>query len=204
MSTKVAIVVLLAVVVLLGFPLAFQAKQGSTGRPAPDYGTPVEISPEQQMRIDRLKSDGANASITVLPVRVGAMEKTEDAETASGLARMINDARLCKAAPAPQSAMLRPSPPDPNEMNNLLFMANEFGKYVKKNPPETEYVLYADYIFTPNWEFVMVHFVICDRQGEWVVRDLQNSHHPDFQSINPKSKEDCSRLVLKRLQLYMR
>jgi len=24
-----------------------------------------------------------------------------------------------------------------------------------------------------------VHFVICDRKGEWVIVDMQNSHQPD-------------------------
>jgi hypothetical protein len=205
MSNKATIGVVLVAVVLVGLPLVYKAKQGGAGQSAPPgYGSPVDISPEQQKRLDLMKSDGSNASLTILPVRVGAIEKAEDAATASDLARMINDAGLCKAAPAKQSLLLEPSPADPNEMNNLLFMAREFRDYAKKNPPDTDYVLYADYIFTPNWEFVMVHFVVCDRQGEWVIRDLQNSHHPDYQSINPKSKEDCNKLVVKRLQRYIR
>jgi hypothetical protein len=49
-----------------------------------------------------------------------------------------------------------------------------------------------------------VHFVGCDRQGEWASRDQQNPQHPNYQSINPKSKEDCNKLVVKRLQRYIR
>ena len=94
---------------------------------------------------------------------------------------------------------------DPNEMNKLMDMAREFRGYVKKNPPDTDYVLYADYLFTPEyWDRGMVHFVICDRQGEWVILDLQNSDHPDYQSIKPTSKEGCSKLLVKRLASWLR
>ena len=49
-----------------------------------------------------------------------------------------------------------------------------------------------------------VHFVVCDREGEWVIVDFQNDHHGDFQSIDPKTPDDCGRLVAKRLQGYLR
>ena len=221
MSNKATIGVVLVAVVLAGLPLACKEKQGIAGPSAtanltpeqrkqvdlvkiPEQNSPVDISPEQLTRMKLMKFLGPNVSLTILPVRIGAIEKAEDAATASDLAGIINDAGLCKAAPAKQSLLLKASPTDPNEMNNLLFMAREFREYAKKNPPDTDYVLYADYIFTPKWEFVMVHFVVCDRQGEWVIRDLQNSHHPDYQSIDPKSKEDCNKLVVKRLESWLR
>ena len=219
MNNKVVIGAVLVAVVLVGLPLVYKTKQGFAGQSAkanptpeqqkqvdliriPDQNSPVDISPEQLKRMKLIKFLGPNVSLTVLPVRINS--NAEDAASASDLARMINDAGLCKAAPAKQSLLLKPSPADPNEMNNLVFMAREFGEYAKKNPPDTDYVLYADYIFTPNWEFAMVHFVVCDRQGEWVIRDLQNSDHPDYQSINPKSKEDCNKLVVKRLASWLR
>jgi hypothetical protein len=49
-----------------------------------------------------------------------------------------------------------------------------------------------------------VHFVVCDRAGEWVIADLQNNHHEDFQRIDPKVLEDCDRLVLERLRAQLR
>ena len=219
MRNKATMGIVLLVVVIAGLPLACKAKPGTAGQSAmanltpeqqrqvdliriPEQNSPVDISPEQLTRMKLMKFLGPNASLTILPVRING--NAEDAASAGDLARMINDAGLCKAAPAKQSLLLRASLNDPNEMNKLLDMAREFRDYVKKNPPDTDYVLYADYIFTPNWEFVMVHFVVCDRQGEWVIRDLQNSHHPDYQSINPKSKEDCNKLVVKRLASWLR
>ena len=199
MRSKATIGIVLVAVVLVGLPLACKAKPGTAGQSAPD-----NVVAELEKRLDLMKSNGPNVSLTILPVRIGAIEKAEDAATASDLARMINEAGLCKAAPAKQSLLLKASMNDPNEMNKLWALAREFRDYAKKNPSDADYVLYADYIFTPNWDFVMVHFVVCDRQGEWVIVDLQNSHHPDYQSINPKSKEDCNRLVVKRLEGYLR
>jgi len=44
-----------------------------------------------------------------------------------------------------------------------------------------------------------VHFVVCDRRGELVVVDFQNSHHAEFKAIHPKTREDCDRLVIRRM-----
>jgi hypothetical protein len=50
----------------------------------------------------------------------------------------------------------------------------------------------------------MVHFVVCNRKGEWVIVDLQNSLQPDYQSIKPTTREACDKLLLKRLESYLR
>ena len=106
---------------------------------------------------------------------------------------------------AKQSVLLKASLADPNELKALWDLAREFRDYVKKNPIDADYVLYADYVFNPqNWEQGLVHFVVCDRKGEWVIVDMQNSHHPDYQSIKPTSREDCDKLLIKRLEGYLR
>jgi hypothetical protein len=46
--------------------------------------------------------------------------------------------------------------------------------------------------------------IVCDRQGEWVIVDMQNSHHGDYQSLKPTSREDCDKILLKRLEGYLR
>ena len=58
--------------------------------------------------------------------------------------------------------------------------------------------------FNPeNWEQGLVHFVVCDRKGEWVIVDMQNSYHPDYLSVKPKSREECNRLLVQRLKGYL-
>jgi hypothetical protein len=66
---------------------------------------------------------------------------------------------------------------------------------------ESPFQSYADCVFNPgNWEQGYVHFVVCDRAGEWVLVDFQNSHHPDYQALKPTSAEACRALVAKRLE----
>jgi formylglycine-generating enzyme required for sulfatase activity len=203
----------------MALPLSCKAKEESAGPGAmaglspeqlkqvdlveiADQHSPVDVSPEQLRRLKLMNFLGPTVSLSILPVRIRGKE--QDAAIAGDLAEMINAAGLCKAAPAKQSLLLKSSLDDPNEMNKLLAMANEFRDYVKKNPPDTDYVLYVDYVFFPqNWVLFMLHFVVCDRQGEWVIVDMQNSDHPDFQSIVPASKEDSNKLLVKRLKSYL-
>ncbi len=165
-------------------------------------GMPPEIEraplPERQKL---LKETRQKATLMVYPVRIG-----DEADTASAAAleKMINDAGLCRAVPAKESVVLTASQADPNEQKILWDLAREFREYARKNPADADYVLYADYVFNPQqWERGFVHFVVCDRKGEWVIVDMQNSHHPDYQSIKPISQEDCSKILVKRLAAYL-
>jgi hypothetical protein len=149
-----------------------------------------------------LKELGKNARVTIFPARVrGAVEAASAAE----LTAMINKAGLCVSLPSPRSPLLKAPQKDPNEMKVLWDLAREFREYCRKNRPDTEYALYADYVFNPeNWEQGYVHFVVCDRSGEWVVVELENAHHPDYQTVKPTSTTGCSMLLVRRLQGYLR
>jgi hypothetical protein len=140
--------------------------------------------------------------MVIFPVRMRGMANTE---SATDLAKLIKEAGLCKAVPAKESVLLKASQADPNELKTLWTLAREFRDYSRKNTPDADYVLYADYVFNPRrWEQGFVHFVVCDRKGEWVIVDMQNSHHPDYQSIKPTSREGCDKLLIKRLGGYLR
>jgi hypothetical protein len=152
-----------------------------------------------------MKKAVPNATWVVLGVRARVAEEAATGAGAADLASLINGAGLCKAEPAKQALLLKASQADPNEMKVLWDLAREFRDYAKKNPVDADYVLYADYRFNPQrWQAGFVHFVVCDRQGEWVLVDMQNSHHPDYQSIKPTSREDCDKLLLKRLEHHLR
>ncbi len=168
-----------------------------SGMPPESERTPL---PDRQKA---LKESRQKATVVVFPARIGG--KAVAAASADNLTKLMNEAGLCQAVAASQPVLLQASLADPNEMKALWDLAREFRDYVKKNPIDADYVLYADYVFTPqNWEQGMVHFVVCDRQGEWVIVDMQNSHHPDYQSIQPTSREDCDKLLTKRLEGYLR
>ena len=153
-------------------------------------------------RQKEMKESRQKVTLLICPVRIDGAANTV---SAANLAKMINDAGLCKAVQARQLMLLKASQADINEMRALWDLAHEFRDYVKKNPTDADYILYADYVFNAqNWEQGFVHFVVCDRQGEWVIVDMQNSHHEDYGSVKPTSREGCDKLLVKRLESYLR
>ncbi|MDP4281301.1 MAG: hypothetical protein Q8867_04050 [Bacteroidota bacterium] len=167
-----------------------------SGIPSPDELSPI---PERQKL---LKESCKKSTLMIFPVRMGEdVSKTR----ADNLVKLIKEAGLCNTILAKDSILLKSSRENPNEMKVLWDLARDFRDYIKKNPKEADYVLYADYTFNPqNWQQGYVHFVICDRNGEWVIVDMQNSLHPDFQGIKPKSGEGCDKLLVNRLKNYFK
>ena len=149
-----------------------------------------------------LKGAAPKSTLMIFPVR---NHDAANSESMNSLVKIINKAGLCKAIPATESILLKASQEDPNELKVLWDLAREFRDHVRKNPVDADYALYADYVFNPdNWEQGYVHFVICDRKGEWVVVDMRNSHHPDYQSVKPTSIEGCNSLLVKMLEGHLR
>jgi hypothetical protein len=143
------------------------------------------------------------ATLLVYPARIGGKEVS--VPSATNIVQMLNQAGLCKAVQADQPVLLKASQADPNELKTLWNLAREFRDYIRAHPPTTDYALYADYVFNPqNSEQGLVHFVVCDRKGEWVIVDMQNSHHPDYQSIGIISRDRCDQLLVKRLEGYLK
>jgi hypothetical protein len=156
--------------------------------------------PERQKA---MKQALPGATVEVYPARIGGKEAS--VPSATNIVRLLNQAGLCKAVPAEQTVLLKASLADPNELKGLWNLAREFRDSVRAHPPAADYALYADYAFNPqNAEQGFVHFVVCDRKGEWVIVDLQNSHHPDYQSIGIISEARCDQLLVKRLEGYLK
>ena len=153
-------------------------------------------------RQKEMKELGQKATLVVFPARIGG--ERIDINSAADLAKMINDAGLCKATVAERPVLLKSSLADPNELKKLWLLAGDFRQHVQKDQPDGDYVLYADYVFNPRvWQAGMVHFVVCNRKGEWVIVDLQNSVQPDYRRVKPTSTDGCNQLLVKRLQGYL-
>ena len=156
--------------------------------------------PERQQAMKRALP---GATLLVYPARI--VGKEASVFGATNVVRLLNQAGLGKAVPAKQTVPLKTSLADPNELKALWDLAREFRAFVRTNPPSADYALYADYAFNPqNAEQGFVHFVVCDRKGEWVMVDMQNSHHPDYRSIGIISRDRCDQLLVKRLAEYLK
>jgi len=158
------------------------------------------VLPERQQAMKRALP---GATLLVYQPRIGG-NKTS-VPSATNIVRLLNQVGLCKAVQAEQPILLKTSLADPNEMKALWNLAREFRDFVRTNPPAADFALYADYVFNPqNSEQGFVHFVVCDRKGEWVIVDLQNSHQPDYQSVGVISRDRCDQLLVKRLAGYLK
>ncbi|QEG34766.1 hypothetical protein [Bythopirellula goksoeyrii] len=150
-------------------------------------------------REQQFRKAGPQRTLLVLPPRV--LGRATDVASAQALANGLITAALCQAKTAEEVVEFAASQKDPNELKTLWDLSREVREYVRQHPPETDYVLCADYVFNPqNWKQGYVHLIVCDRQGEWVIVDMQNSHHKDYQEIEPTSQGDCDRLLVKRLK----
>lgn len=174
------------------------ARRLAKSAPGPDKAEFAAMEKRQAA----MKQAGRSVTVAVFPVRLSDDEVGR--EDATHLAALLNEKKLCaaKAVDSPLRVHLEPAR---NEQKTLWDLARAFQDYVKQNPPEADYALLADYIMHPRGDRAWaVHFVICDRQGEWVIVDFQNDHWEDFQSIDPKTHDDCGRLVARRLEGYLR
>ena len=174
------------------------ARMFAESSPAPDEAEWDAMERRQEV----MKRAGSTARVDVYPVRLSNDEVST--ESAALLATLLGDKKLfeTKAVKSPLRVEIKPAR---NEQKLLWDLARAFQDHVKSNPPEADYTLLTDYIMHPRsgraWA---VHFVVCDRDGEWVIVDFQNDHHDDFQSIDPKTHDGCGRLVARRLEGYLR
>jgi hypothetical protein len=148
-----------------------------------------------------MKDARRTLTLLVFPVQENGVADTASAAVVAGL---VNDAGLCRAIPAPQPAQIEPVAGDPNEMKMLWEMARSVRTWATAAHPDADYLLFADCAFNPRrWEQGFVHFVVCNRQGEWVIVDMLNSEQADYQAIKPTSSTACSRLLVKCLAGYL-
>lgn len=184
-------------------PMSERGKEGAMERLwAAKSGVPAKEEYEaMEARASKMKESGAKATVVVFPLRNG---KKTDLEGAKSLVARLEAEKIFKARVA-EEPLWFDIKPNSNEQRVLWDMAKAFQDHVRKNAPDADYALYGDYMISPAGDRVgCVHFSICDRKGDWVIVDFQNNHHPDFQSVDPKSLEDCNRLVVKRLTGYLR
>ncbi|MBI5863534.1 MAG: hypothetical protein HZB38_03290 [Planctomycetes bacterium] len=176
------------------------AKRWSEKSGVPDKTEQAAIEQRQKA----FKKAASGATMMIYPSRAeGAASK----ESAANLGKLLGAEKLTKASTADEGPKLELKR-ESNEQKTLWDMARGVREYVRAHRPETDYVLFADYLMGTDDKGVVhvggVHFVVCDRDGQWVIVDFQNSHHDDFNSINPKSREDCDKLVARRLANYCR
>ncbi len=144
-------------------------------------------------RLAVLQSGTRQRTFTVYPIHLWP---GSDADAARDLAKLITQRKICRV----ESSSVDPGltiKGDPNQQKVLWDTARAFRDFLRRNSPGTEYALLADYAIDEE-RVGHVHLVVCDKHGDFVLVDYQNSHHDDFQEINPRNLEDCNRLAVVR------
>lgn len=155
-----------------------------------------------KQRAEKLQKELAQIKLGIFPTRC---DKTTDSASAGRIAQQAAVELKCQAIALEQAVAIEIAPTS-NEQKRLWDLARGLREYVRAHPPETDYVLLADYLVDPAGARPAgsVHFVLCDKAGEWVVVDFQNNQHADFQQVDPRSVEDCDRLAVLRLKHALR
>lgn len=150
-------------------------------------------------REEKLRKHLAESSLVICPAYAG---QEPAPETSGKLAAMLADAGFASVQAAEKGPDLKVQG-SPNEQEVLWRTARKVRAYFKEHTPASEYVLVADFGIGHGEEGTKVgavHWFLCDQQGDWVIVDYQNSHHRDFQGIDPNSVEDCLELVKVRVK----
>lgn len=167
-------------------------------RASSGYAPPGETAERMPACLKTMKESRPKATLLVAGVRIdGAVNGTNSAD----LAKRIGQAKLFESVVAARKPLLLEARlTGGDQMRYLWAIARELQAFVKKNPPPADYVLYADYMFDrQHWQQGGVQFVVCDRQGEWVIAELTNSDQEDYQRVKPISAEGCDKLLVERL-----
>jgi len=145
----------------------------------------------------KLKAGVKTTQIAIYATCIGEERSTESAaRLAASAAQQLG----CKAIKADKQVSFQRQPTG-NEQKLLWDLARAFRDHLRANPADSNYAMLAEYFINPAGGQMAgaVHFVVCEKSGDWVLVDFQNSTHEDFQRIAPKSIEDCDRLAVERL-----
>ncbi len=123
-------------------------------------------------RLKTLKKTIATSTVAVFPVRVSGKS---DAQAAARLAEMLTKSGFGRAEVIRANLKLDIKP-NTNQTRIIWDTARAFRDFLRKNPPAADYALLADYGIgrSPDGKMLVggVHFVLCDRKGDWVLIGL--------------------------------
>ncbi|MEQ1632109.1 MAG: hypothetical protein ABL997_07030 [Planctomycetota bacterium] len=157
--------------------------------------------PDQQeldamkVRLATLRSAGGNATMRVFPAHVG---RDWPMATATDLAARVQRDGFVRAIAAADRLSFTASK-SMNQQASLWSGARNAQKALKELPPTDHYTLVCDFLAAGENTFGAVHTFVFSPDGSLVLADFQNSHHADFQAVEPHTVADCCELAARRL-----
>jgi hypothetical protein len=146
------------------------------------------MAPEQQKRLELMKSKGPDASLTILPVRLAGKPWDRVTEMVGVL---LEQQGL-------KNIELGQTPFEPAE-KNLESLAAAVGAFVKTNPITTSYALYAEYNGDHKTGLNELRAVVVDQTGAVVWTDRQTPQDEAFKKNEAREPMTMSVLLVERL-----
>src|ERR1039457_4115809 len=157
---------------------------------AQNAATKFSIAPDQQKRLDVLKSKGMDGSLTILPVRLGGKPFDRVSEVVGLLLEKkkgLKKIELGKTAFESTNA---------NTMENL---SADVGAFVRANPVATDYALYAEFNGTRQTGLNEIRAVVVDKTGAVVWTERQTQQDEAFRQLESREPMTLSMLLVERL-----
>src|ERR1019366_10727043 len=156
---------------------------------AQNAATKFSIAPDQQKRLDVLKSKGVDGSLTILPVRLGGKPWDRVSEVVGLLLEKqgLKNIKLGKTVLESTNA---------NTMENL---SADVGAFVRANPVATDYALYAEFNGARQTGLNEIRAVVVDKTGAVVWRERQTQQYEAFRQLESREPMTLSMLLVERL-----
>jgi hypothetical protein len=147
------------------------------------------VSPEQEKRLEQMRSKGSDASLTILPIRVVGRPFDRVTEVVGALLERqgLKNIELGKAAFNSE---------DKTDMERL---AVSLGEFIRKNPITTEYALYAEYNGNRQTGLDELRGVVVDKTGAVVWIDRLTPQDEAFKKLEDRDLMGVSVLLVERL-----
>ena len=172
----------------VAMPMAMALLAVCIGRFAVAAEPKAGIAPDQQQRLELMKSKGPDASLTILPVRLAGEPWDRVTEVVGVLLEQqgLKNIELGKTPFTP-------------EETNLESLAAAIGGFVKTNPITTSYALYAEYNGDRQTGLHELRAVVVDQTGAVVWTDRQTPQDEAFKKMGELDPMTTSVLLVERL-----
>ena len=150
------------------------------------------ISPEQQKRMELMRSRGPDASLAILPIRVSLPPEFRDRVS------LIVGILLEKGGL--KNIQLGKGDFDPGNTNSMEGIAASLGEFVRKNPITTEYALYAEYHGDSQRTIDELRAIVVNKAGEVVWTDRLTPQDEAFRKVGDPDAMGFSVLLVERLR----
>ena len=137
-------------------------------------------------------------SVTVFPTLVRGTEQHYDTGSAEAIVQFLKAEKLAEAALAAEQIPVT-GEWGMNQSKMYMASAKSVGSYVTQHSLSTDYALMAEYLMGKG-EAVGIHCYVVDTQGRLAAGIQLNSHDKDFAAAEPRTPEDCTKVLLAKLK----